>query len=234
MILSRMVCFFCLLAVLLFPLFALADKPAPPAATAFSDSLTSPAFTKIAEIVQTPGAFFDRYVSVKATYQGWNNAPGAPPVTRSDWVIQSPGGASIYCTGMYPENLRPDDRNASGRAITVLGKVKLTSDGRPYLMVSEVLPLQPAFERMVSVSQVLFDPLGMQGRVIGLLGVLAKGYGPRGNRIYLLADPTGAITLERLPKLYPKGTILRIRGTVSTDENGLPVVKNVEIVSAKP
>ncbi len=191
-------------------------------------------FTPLADIVAHPDAFAGHLVSVQATYQGWRNAPGSPPVTRSDWVIQAPGGPSIYCTGQYPDQLRPDDPAALGRQVTVLGQVMISAAGQPYLQVSQVTPMQPALERMVSVSQILFDPLGMQGRTIGLLGVLAKGYGPRGNRLYLLADPTGAITLERLPKLYPKGTILRLRGVVGTDSNGLPLVKDVEIVSAKP
>ncbi|RCK78439.1 MAG: hypothetical protein OZSIB_1359 [Candidatus Ozemobacter sibiricus] len=195
---------------------------------------TAGIFTPLADIVANPSAFVGKLVSVQATFQGWRNAPGSPPVTRSDWVIQAPGGPSIYCTGQYPEDLRPEDPAALGRPVTVLGQVMLATNGQPYLQVSQVTPMHPTIERMVSVSQILFDPLGMQGRTVGLLGVLAKGYGPRGNRLYLLADPTGAITLERLPKLYPKGTILRLRGVVGTDSNGLPVVKNVEILSAQP
>lgn len=214
----------CLLAVVVAVLLA-------PAAFAAADELA--VFTPLAEIVGAPHRFADQFVSVRATFQGWHNAPGAPPVTRSDWVIQTPDGAAIYCTGMFPDTLRPEDPGARGRPLTVLGKVCLSDSGQPYLVVSEVEATQPTLERMVSVSQILFDPLGMQGRTVGLLGVLSKGYGHRGNRIYLLADPTGAITLERLPKLYPKGTILRLRGLVGTDENGLPIVKNVEIVSAK-
>ncbi|HNX77292.1 MAG TPA: hypothetical protein PKM56_16545, partial [Candidatus Rifleibacterium sp.] len=61
----------------------------------------------------------------------------------------------------------------------------------------------------------------------------AKGYGVKGDRMYLLADPTGAIKLGRMPKLFPKGTILHVRGVVRSDENGLPMIDSVEIVSAR-
>ncbi|HQG28686.1 MAG TPA: hypothetical protein PLY73_09010, partial [Candidatus Ozemobacteraceae bacterium] len=61
-----------------------------------------------------------------------------------------------------------------------------------------------------------------------------KGFDQKGRRFYLLADPTGAIMLDRLPKLYPKGTILQLKGVVNQDENGLPLLTNVEIISAKP
>jgi len=190
-------------------------------------------FTAIKKILAEPQTFKGAYVSIKAVFQGWGHAPGKPPVTRSDWVAVDPDGSAIYCTGLFPDNLMPDDPSAFGRKITVLGKVELDSDGRPYVKAGEVLPIQQEIEVMVSVSQILFDFISMKGRTVGLLGVLAKGYGSRGNRIYLLADPTGAITLDKLPKLYPKGTILRIKGVIGSDANGLPQLTNVEIISAQ-
>jgi hypothetical protein len=51
--------------------------------------------------------------------------------------------------------------------------------------------------------------------------------------MYLLADPTGVLKLGRLPKLYPKGTILHLRGYVSEDENKLPMLDGLEILSAR-
>lgn len=190
-------------------------------------------FTAIREILATPEKFDGRMVSVNASFQGWQNAPGKPPVTRSDWVAQDGDGSALYCTGAFPEEIRPGDTSVAGRRISILGSVKLDDTGRPFIVVTTALPAMQ-METMVSVSQILFDPLRMRGKLVGLLGVLAKGYGSRGQRMYLLADPTGAITLDRLPKLYPKGTILRIRGTVSADENGLPQITGVEILSAKP
>ncbi|MBI3038778.1 hypothetical protein HYY75_06995, partial [bacterium] len=113
------------------------------------------------------------------------------------------------------------------------GKVSFAKDGTPYIEVSEAAILPKGMEPMVSVLQILLDPIGMSNRRVGLLGVLAKGYDSHGKRLYFLADPTGAITLGRLPKLYPKGTILRINGLVRQDENGLPELADIEIISAK-
>jgi len=190
-------------------------------------------FTAISQILKTPEKYRSSFVSVKASFEGWRKADGPPPVTRSDWVAVGEDGAAIYCTGSLPMRFSPDDPSCWGRQINILAKVELTPAGKPYLNVFEALPFLEKPELMVSVSQILFDPIGMRGKRVGLLGVLAKGYGTKGQRLYLLADPTGAITLERLPKLYPKGTILQIKGTVGSDENGLPLIQNVEIVSAK-
>ncbi|HNV72158.1 MAG TPA: hypothetical protein PKO06_20795 [Candidatus Ozemobacteraceae bacterium] len=203
---------------------------------AFASEQTLPGntiFTALSDIVAAPLKFDGRIVSVQATFQGWKNAPGKPPVTRSDWVAQDAAGTAVYCTGAFPEDMRPGDPTAQGRRISILGTVHLDDTGRPFIVVSTALP-EAQVETMVSVSQLLFDPVNSRGKLVGLLGVLSKGYGPRGQRMYLLADPTGAITLGRMPKLYPKGTILRLRGIVSADENGLPQITDVEILSAKP
>lgn len=189
--------------------------------------------TGLKKIFLNPQAFVDSYVSVKATFQGWRGAEGRPPVTRSDWVAKGDDGFAIYCTGPFPAGLDPFEAGSMGRMVNILGKVALDQSGKPYIVVSEALPLLEKPEMMVAVSQILFDPVGMRGKKVGLLGVLAKGFGHRGNRIYFLADPSGAITIERLPKLYPKGTILQVRGYVGFDENGLPELQNVEIISAK-
>ena len=195
-------------------------------------------FTAVKQIVEKPEAFKDSFVSLKATFLGWKadkgQDVGAPPVTRSDWIVRGDDGTCIYCTGRMPDQLRPDDPSARGRCITVLGQVHLDANGRPYVDVTEAAPLLDEPEQMMAVSQILFDPLGIKGRTVGLLGVLAKGFDQKGRRFYLLADPTGAIMLDRLPKLYPKGTILQLKGVANQDENGLPILTNVELVSAKP
>jgi hypothetical protein len=190
-------------------------------------------FTPLKAIISNSDKYIGSFVSVRGLYAGWKDAPGRPPVTRSDWVIKDNSGNAIYCTGKLPENLSPGSYKSYGKPITVLAKVKKSSLGKAYLQVQEIKLLNLKVEKMVSVSQILFDPFQMQGKYIGLLGVLAKGYGVKGDRMYLLADPSGAIKLGRLPKLYPKGTILHIRGIIHIDENGLPFVDNVEIVSAR-
>jgi hypothetical protein len=51
--------------------------------------------------------------------------------------------------------------------------------------------------------------------------------------MYLLADPTGATKLGRLPKLYPKGTILHLKGYIRIDKDGLPMLDEIEIIDAR-
>lgn len=193
-------------------------------------------FTELKEIFSNPAKYLNKLVTVRGKFLGWRGKVGyPPPVTRSDWILQSMDNYySIYCTGIIKNDLRPDDPTAYEKEIIVLGKVLLDKYGNPYIQVTDVNFPQPIVEKMVSVSQLLFDPLSHMDKLVGLLGVLTKGVGMKGERIYLLADPTGAITLERLPKLYPKGTILRIRGIMTINKDGLPVIKDVEILSAQP
>lgn len=189
-------------------------------------------FTPINELLSDPAGFDGKFVTVSGFYSGWKNAPGSPPVSRSDWVLCDSQKNAIYCTGKIPQNPETGTPEAYWQPMTVLARLRL-AEGQPYLEVAEVKAIKRNVEEMVSVAQILFSPIEMQGKYVSLTGVLAKGYGVKGERLYLLADPTGAVNLGRLPKLYPKGTILHIRGNVTTDINGLPMIDNVEIVSVK-
>ena len=188
-------------------------------------------FTPIKDVLDSPAMYSDDFITVKGSYSGWKKAPGYPPVTRSDWVLCDNYDNSIYCTGKLPQFFDPMSGSSIGKPITVLARVKVKNN-RPYLKVEEIKPLDLKIEQMVSVSQILFNPLNVKGRFVGLTGVLSKGYEPDGMRTYLLADPTGAIKLGRLPKLYPTGTILHLRGIVEFDQNGLPLLDEIEIVEA--
>lgn len=196
--------------------------------SAFAEELKTP----IEDILNNPGKFADKFVSVSGYYSGWKNAPGSPPVTRSDWVLCDDAKNAIYCTGLIPQDSETSSTPSYWKPMHILARVGIAKD-RPYLQVAEAKIINLNVEKMVSVSQILFAPIEMQGQYVGLMGVLAKGYGVRGDRMYLLADPTGAIKLGRLPKLFPKGTILHVRGIVRNDENGLPMIDEVEIVSSR-
>ncbi|MGM0599115.1 MAG: hypothetical protein ACQETH_04775 [Candidatus Rifleibacteriota bacterium] len=189
------------------------------------------AFTSIKHILDEPEKYSDDFVTVKGNYFGWKKAPGYPPVTRSDWVLRDKEENSIYCTGKLPQFFDPMSGSSLGKPITILARVRVKNK-RPYLQVEEIKPLDLKIEQMVSVSQILFNPLNVEGKYVGLTGVLAKGYEHDGMRTYLLADPTGVIKLGRLPKLYPTGTILHLRGIIEFDKNGLPILDEIEIVEA--
>jgi hypothetical protein len=193
-----------------------------------------PLIPEISDILESPGEFAGKIVSVNGSFEGWRDWDGPPPVSRSDWTIKDGKSGKIYCNGTLPTAFRPDNPGNQGKTVNVMGKVEIDRRGRPYLTVVSALPTAMRQEAMVSVAQILFDPLGMKGRSVILHGVLTKGYDSRGARLYFLADPTGAVTLERLPKLYPRGTILRLRGRVNNDSNGLPQISQVEIISANP
>ncbi|KAF1079745.1 MAG: hypothetical protein GQF41_3862 [Candidatus Rifleibacterium amylolyticum] len=211
--------FYCLMAIMILLAFS---------TTATAEEL----FTPIADIIASPDNYSGKFVSVYGHYSGWKNAPGSPPVSRSDWVLCDENNKAIYCTGTIPQDAETGAPETFWRPLSILATVKV-ANGMPYLEVKQLKAIKPGVEKMVSVAQILFSPIEMQGQYVGLLGVLAKGYGVKGDRLYLLADPTGAIKIGRMPKLYPKGTILHIRGNVRTDENGLPMIDNVEIISAK-
>lgn len=190
-------------------------------------------FTPIQELIKTPELFKGKFISVSGFYSGWKNAPGGPPVSRSDWVLCDEQKNAIYCAGAFPQHSETGATAAFWQPLNILAKLQITDKGQPFLQIVEIKWLGKYVEEMVSVAQILFSPIEMQGKYVGLLGVLAKGYGVKGERMYLLADPTGAVKLGRLPKLYPKGTILHIRGRVRNDENGLPMIDELEIVSVK-
>jgi len=211
--------FYCLMAIVILLAFS---------TTATAEELLTP----IADIIANPENYSGKFVSVYGHYSGWKNAPGSPPVSRSDWVLCDENNKAIYCTGTIPQDTETGAPETFWRPLSILATVKV-ANGMPYLEVKQLKAIKPGVEKMVSVAQILFSPIEMQGQYVGLLGVLAKGYGVKGDRLYLLADPTGAIKIGRMPKLYPKGTILHIRGNVRTDENGLPMIDNVEIISAK-
>ena len=63
----------------------------------------------IADILADPDRYSGKTVEITGYFRGWDllkEAPGGPPVTRSDWVIADQGGA-IYVTGPLPEGLDP-------------------------------------------------------------------------------------------------------------------------------
>lgn len=188
----------------------------------------------ITDILNAPNKFVGKEVSVSGFYSGWKNAPGAPPVSRSDWVISNSAKQGIYCVGRMPQDDETGEMLPYWKAITVKASVMLSKhDKTPYLKVISWDTKEVAGDTMVSIFQIIVNPKQLYGQPVSIMGVLAKGYGVKGDRMYLLADPTGVLKLGRLPKLYPKGTILHLRGYVSEDENKLPMLDGLEILSAR-
>lgn len=190
--------------------------------------------TSILELLNNHKKFIGKKVTVTGNYTGWKNAPSAPPVSRSDWVICDDKNKAIYCTGKIPQDPATSEPPKYGNKITLLAEVYFSEEtNMPFLRVLEIMPTKKSIEKMVSIMQVLFNAPERLGDRVSVTGVLAKGYGVKGDRQYLLADPSGVIKLGRLPKLYPKGTIMHVSGVINEDDDGLPFLDEIKIVSAQ-
>jgi len=88
----------------------------------------------IGDIKETPIAYEGKVVTIEGKYQGWKWGVGSPPVTRSDWLVQDATGW-LYVTGK-PAGLDP--LGDVGRPIKVMGVVKITEEGEPYLYAQEI------------------------------------------------------------------------------------------------
>lgn len=194
----------------------------------FSEELVA----KITEIKSNPSLFEGKTVKVSGFFSIWKNAPGAPPISRSDWVLCNNKKEGIYCNGSMPCDEETGEIEAYWKPIDVIGVIEL-KDNEPFIRVTSAKVTEQKIEKMVSVRQIILNQHEMLGQYVGIMGVLAKGHGLKGDRMYLIADPTGAIRIGRTTKLYPKGTIIHLKGIIATDEYGMPMIDQVEIISAK-
>lgn len=196
--------------------------------TLFADSISA----TVTDIKSNPSKYEKKEVDVSGFFSVWKNAPGAPPVSRSDWVLCDASKNGIYCVGTMPSDEETGELEPYWKPLEVTGVVEI-KDNEPFIRVIRTKASAPKKEKMVSVRQIILNQLDMKGDYVVLTGVLAKGLGLKGERMYLIADPTGAIRIGKTSKLYPKGTILQIKGYVSSDEYGMPMIDQVEVVSAK-
>ena len=98
----------------------------------------------LAEILAHPDSFKDRQVEVIGYFRGWDllkEAPGAPPLTRSDWVIADDSGA-IYVTGGVPQGLDPSSLADTNKIIRLLATVHQNQAGA-YLQAISIEVLSP-------------------------------------------------------------------------------------------
>ena len=186
----------------------------------------------ITEIKSNPAIYNNKEVTVSGFFSVWKNAPGAPPISRSDWVICDKDKNGLYCVGTMPTDDETGELQPYWKPIDVTGVV-MVKDDAPFIRVTNTKASKNKIEKMVTVRKIILNQLDMKGECVGVTGVLAKGYGMKGERMYLIADPTGAIRITRTKKLYPKGTILHIKGIVTFDEYGIPMIDDVEVISAK-
>lgn len=95
--------------------------------------------TSLSRIVRNINAIVGRNVSITGTYRGWQPdktspacKPG-PPVSRSDWAVSDRTGC-IFVHGKSSL----DPKSDYGKVITVIGIVKKTASGQPYIESTQV------------------------------------------------------------------------------------------------
>jgi len=88
----------------------------------------------ISAILANPARYTAQTVSFTGEYRGWEGGYGAPPVTRSDWIIKDNTGG-MYVTGKAPDGFDP--YASRGKEVTVTGKV-LSKDSRLYIEATNV------------------------------------------------------------------------------------------------
>lgn len=85
--------------------------------------------TLVGAIIQTPSIWEGQVVTISGEYRGWESGHGAPPVTRSDWILKDETGY-IYINGIggmrYPSDL--------GKPVQITGIIRL-KNGIPYIEV---------------------------------------------------------------------------------------------------
>lgn len=125
------------------PVTALPAKPPVPAKPTAStnESKTRPSAPALPELdvpalLAQASHLKGRQITLTGTWAGWSgNCQGGPPISRSDWMIEDRGtGTCVYASGPAPQGIpMPPQAASMGLPVRVVGVVKLTPDGRPYL-----------------------------------------------------------------------------------------------------
>ena len=90
--------------------------------------------TTVRDIVENPKEYAGKLVRVTGVFMGWKAGEdlGAPPVTRSDWVLESKG-YQVYVAAIGAPMPGDPIRDAGKLIVEVTGYVRLTSNERPYI-----------------------------------------------------------------------------------------------------
>ncbi|MGQ9556144.1 MAG: hypothetical protein ACUVWR_18740 [Anaerolineae bacterium] len=93
----------------------------------------------VGSILAEPLTFEGKDITVIGYYRGWDllgEAGVGPPVTRSDWVIKDLSGAiyvSAHSEAKVPDGLSPDSLEDTDAVLKVMGIVRVSADGQPYI-----------------------------------------------------------------------------------------------------
>lgn len=97
-------------------------------------SLQPDTLLSVDEVVNEPASWAGKKVKVTGNFSGWQGkCTGRPPVSRSDWMIES-DTACVYVNGRLPPELSsiPPTRGM-GKPIVVLGEIVIDEFGKPFI-----------------------------------------------------------------------------------------------------
>jgi len=126
-------------ALVCFGSLAACTVAAPEATMPSANNAQTDALLTVAELVKIPTNWAGKMVKVSGYFQGWQGkCTGRPPVSRSDWMMQS-DAACLYVSGRLPPELSsiPPARGV-GKPIVVVGKVFVDQSGFAYIQSTRV------------------------------------------------------------------------------------------------
>lgn len=133
---SRLIFFWALLCCLLVACAATEPNLLPPQATDTQPNSLLTVYTVAKESANWAG----KKVKVTGNFSGWQGkCAGHPPVSRSDWMIES-DTACVYVNGRLPPELSSiPPAKGIGKPIVVIGEVVIDGFGKAYIQSERVI-----------------------------------------------------------------------------------------------
>lgn len=133
---SHLIFFWALLGGLLVACAATGENHPPPQAT---DTTQPNSPLTVDTVVKAPANWAGKKVKVTGNFSGWQGkCTGRPPVSRSDWMIES-DTACMYVNGRLPPELSSiPPAKVIGKPIIVFGKVVIDGFGKPYIQSERI------------------------------------------------------------------------------------------------
>lgn len=119
---------------------AATGKNLPHSPTEITQSDSSPTVDVVAK---EPENWVGKKVKLTGNFSGWQGqCTGRPPVSRSDWMMES-DTACVYVSGRLPPELSSiSPARGIGKPIVVIGEVFIDEHGKPYIQGERISVLE--------------------------------------------------------------------------------------------